>query len=93
MFVAFLLETLGTIADQDQINEHKTSWIVSLQSGIALFLLAVLLPAMNHILKTVLLLGPTQKDLSVAQINCLLNLFGNLIISLASTDKIMLLGE
>lgn len=56
-------------------------------------LLAVVLPTLNYILKTLLLLKPKIKDLSVAQISCLCLLVGNLVIGLASTDKTMLLGE
>lgn len=48
---------------------------------------------MNYTLRKMILLSPARKDLSIVRVSCLFLLGGNIVIGLASTDIVMLLGE
>lgn len=71
----------------------QTGYLISFKATLFILLLAVILPFVNYILAKLLSLRPLVRDFHVAWFSCLLLLVGNLMIGLAVTDTLMLLGK
>lgn len=71
----------------------QTGYLISLKAALILLLLAAILPATDYILTKIFSFRSLTKDLHIARVSCLLLLAGNVLIGLAVTDAIMLLGK
>lgn len=67
--------------------------MVFFKAAVSVVLILLLLPAVNYFLTVKRAMPPKKRDLLFARIGCILLVVGNLVVGLAPTSSLMLVGK